>query len=663
VSSSPAGIDCGSTCSASFDYNTAVTLTAAAATGSTFTRWSGSGCSGTGSCTVTMNGTKSVTATFTSLPPPSVPTLVSPANKALVTDYTPRLDWNASSVPAETTFDYYQVQVATDVAFTLIVAEAEADGVANSEFTPASDLTSNTTHYWRVRSYNTYGKFSAWSLVRTFRTALPAPDSLNADGTFQNLRPVFTWNMPAYPPPEPTGYTVQVSKNSTFTLIVHTGTAATMSYIPTADLPRNLTLLYWRVRANGANGPSAWSNFGTFTTGNPPGIPALVLPANNALVTTLSPTLDWNQPNLMGGTFKSYRAQVATDATFTSVVRDSTITILANHSWIVDPALDPNTKYYWRVQACNIIDECSAWSLVRYFRTALPAPDSLNADGTFQNLRPVFTWNMPAYPPPAPTGYTVQVSKNSTFPLIVHTGTATTMSYIPTADLPRNLTLYWRVRANGANGPSAWSNFGTFTTGNPPGIPALVLPANNALVTTLSPTLDWNQPNLMGGTFKSYWAQVATDATFTSVVRDSTITIPANHSWIVDPALDPNTKYYWRVQACNIIDECSAWSLVRTFRTKLSQPAAISPIGGVTVGSLKPTFDWEDVTGAAGYTIQVSRNSTFTPLVVNATISTATSIYTPTTNLPAGITLYWRVRANGANGPSDWMVYATFVTP
>jgi hypothetical protein len=25
--------------------------------------------------------------------------------------------------------------------------------------------------------------------------------------------------------------------------------------------------------------------------------------------------------------------------------------------------------------------------------------------------------------------------------------------------------------------------------------------------------------------------------------------------------------------------------------------------------------------------------------------------------------LYWRVRANGANGPSDWMVTATFKTP
>jgi hypothetical protein len=65
VTSSPAGIDCGATCSASFDYNTSVTLTATATTGSTFTGWSGSGCSDTGICTVNMDAAKSVSANFT----------------------------------------------------------------------------------------------------------------------------------------------------------------------------------------------------------------------------------------------------------------------------------------------------------------------------------------------------------------------------------------------------------------------------------------------------------------------------------------------------------------------------------------------------------------------------------------------------------------------
>ena len=70
VTSSPAGINCGVTCSANFAQGTMVTLTAYAAGGSTFAGWSGAGCSGTGTCQVTMNAAASTTATFDLANPP-----------------------------------------------------------------------------------------------------------------------------------------------------------------------------------------------------------------------------------------------------------------------------------------------------------------------------------------------------------------------------------------------------------------------------------------------------------------------------------------------------------------------------------------------------------------------------------------------------------------
>ncbi|MBL8260204.1 MAG: hypothetical protein JNM60_10385, partial [Candidatus Competibacteraceae bacterium] len=63
VTSSPAGINCGSDCGESYAGATSVTLNAAPAAGSSFAGWSGA-CTGTGACVVSMTAAKSVTATF-----------------------------------------------------------------------------------------------------------------------------------------------------------------------------------------------------------------------------------------------------------------------------------------------------------------------------------------------------------------------------------------------------------------------------------------------------------------------------------------------------------------------------------------------------------------------------------------------------------------------
>jgi hypothetical protein len=63
VTSQPAGIDCGTSCSASYAAATTVTLQAQAEAGSSFAGWGGA-CSGTGTCVVVMDAARNVSARF-----------------------------------------------------------------------------------------------------------------------------------------------------------------------------------------------------------------------------------------------------------------------------------------------------------------------------------------------------------------------------------------------------------------------------------------------------------------------------------------------------------------------------------------------------------------------------------------------------------------------
>jgi hypothetical protein len=99
VSSSPAGISCGTSCQTSFASGSTVTLSAAPDPGSVFAGWSGD-CSGTGSCQLTMSQARSVTATFAPNLPPQA------SFTATCTSLTCTLNASASSDPDDAIVNY-----------------------------------------------------------------------------------------------------------------------------------------------------------------------------------------------------------------------------------------------------------------------------------------------------------------------------------------------------------------------------------------------------------------------------------------------------------------------------------------------------------------------------------------------------------------------------
>lgn len=119
---------------------------------------------GTYTITVQANGsvgTKTTTVDIEIVSTDAV-TLVSPTDASLDVSLTPTLSWSAD-ISAIT----YEVEVATDAVFSNIVFSET--GLTTTS-TTTSNLSSNTTHYWRVRSINDCGAL-AWSDIWIFRTS------------------------------------------------------------------------------------------------------------------------------------------------------------------------------------------------------------------------------------------------------------------------------------------------------------------------------------------------------------------------------------------------------------------------------------------------------------------------------------------------------------
>ena len=386
---------------------------------------------------------------------PAIPILLAPANNVLLTKYVNLvLDWSDTL----SGLDHYQLQVAADDnTFAAPLFDVNTGTVSTYQI---ATLTPNTKYFWRVRSFNSLGATRGWSKVFSFRAAmlppvLSAPDNL---ALLTTQRPTLDWDDVA----GATGYRLVISTNANLSSPIRSVSVTTSGYVSKTDLPAN-TLLYWRVRATGPNGPSLWSTKRSFTTGNPPSAPILLSPANGALVKDYTPLLDWNESTLPAmTTFKRYELQVDNNSDFSSAEINISTTAgdISESSFTPVSDLTPNTKYFWRVRAINDVagvEHVSGWSKVWSFRTVmLPPTLLLPADmSTVGTLKPLFDWDDVN----GATSYRLQVSLDPAFSTLLINTNIGVSTFTPTANLPQNMTIYWRVRANGPNGPSNWSSF------------------------------------------------------------------------------------------------------------------------------------------------------------------------------------------------------------
>jgi len=188
-------------------------------------------------------------------------------------------------------------------------------------------------------------------------------------------------------------------------------------------------------------------------------------------------------------------------------------------------------------------------------------PDMVNQP---QGLRPFFDWdNVPS------ATYTLQVSTDRNFTAPILNLNLSPDAYIPTSDLPRGTTLYWRVRANHPNGSGNWSAVKSFDSPNPPNAPTLLTPNGGITTANRAPTLDWTDSL---PTPERYEVQIATDSAFVNVLGRGQGGPTAQSQYTPEVQLAAATTYFWRVRAFGGPSPFgqllfSDWSMTGTFKT------------------------------------------------------------------------------------------------
>ena len=111
----------------------------------------------------------------------SIPALTAPVNNATDTARSPTFTWAADPAAVG-----YTIEIATDNAFTTIVATGTPSAAT---FTPTTPLQPMTTYYWRVKANSPCGN-SASSSTFTFTTGVTFPEPYCAVSFPSNVEPI-----------------------------------------------------------------------------------------------------------------------------------------------------------------------------------------------------------------------------------------------------------------------------------------------------------------------------------------------------------------------------------------------------------------------------------------------------------------------------------------
>lgn len=419
--------------------------------------------------------------------------------------------------------------------------------------------------------------------------------------------------------------------------LVYTAPANTNYYYVPNRLP-NTT--YWvRVRAVNQYGASDYNGVASAATPNAiPSAPSSLVASN----VNYTMSLAWADNSNNETSFVVHRS---TDGTTFALLT----TLAANVTSYVDTNAAYNTTYYYKVASANALGTSAFTAIVS---RSLPTPPLAPASpgvSPFDSATLLVTWSDNNA---SETGYEIQRGPAVNGPFSTVTTTAADAVQYYDSGLAKNTTYYYRLRAQAAEGPSAFTAVVSATTLDT--IPTVPSGLGGSAVSSTQVDLTWtdNSDNetefvleratSLGGPFN----QIATPA--------------ANGTAYSDTGLTKHTVYYYRIAARNAVGT-SGTSVLFGVATPDTIPAAPSNLSASAPSSTAVSLSWTD---------NSDNESTFVLERAAAVDGPYSQVATPAANatgysdagLTKNTTYYYRIGAQNAVGTSA-KVSASVTTP
>ncbi len=403
---------------------------------------------------------------------------------------------------------------------------------------------------------------------------------------------------------------------------------------------------YWRARGRNDSDTSNWTTTWNFTTTNV-GV-TQSSPYNDAVNTNVRVTMYINK--VTGSEYYDY--QLDTVPTFDSPnLQEFTHSDSYSGETVYD--LRYGQKYYWRVRGRNDTDT-SNWTTTWNFTTtnvgvtqSSPYNDAVNT-----NVRVTMYINKVI----GSEHYDYQLDTAPTFnsPNLQEFTHSDSYSGETVYDLRYGQKYYWRVRGRNDTDTSNWTTTWNFSTNSLGATPQS--PYNNSTGVSVNTSLYLNK--VTGSDDFDY--QLDTSTSFNSGLLQE-LSHSNSYSGTNISTLRYGTTYYWHVRGRNDNDT-SQWSYLYSFKTAfaIASPTLSTPQNdSIDAPFSSITLVWDDLPVADSYQFQVSKNSYFSTILktgkTSMTFSSVSGLYPATT-------YYWRVRAENANGYSDWCTEWHFKT-